>query len=241
MTIKKRYGIVIVAKQAMLYLFCFTTTAAFSQKTIDVFGGITNNYLQTNYPERPFTQVISKSGFNMGATIQHELNRYAEIGSGMIALQKNYTIRRTGDYEGAYESFIRTYIQVPVFIRLKKEFKKIAVNLDAGPYGAWWISGKLKGNLPDIFATANNGNGETIPLRPYSETYGFSSEKDRRFEWGGLIATGASYRITKGCSVLINLAYYHALTGDQKNYSINLAQNYNRTISICVGTKFSLK
>lgn len=214
---------------------------AVSQNSITVFGGITNNYLQANYSNRPNTQVESKTGFNFGISFQYELCKSFEICTGIVAIQKNYTISRTGDYSGAYESFIRTYIQVPLYMRMTSEINKLELNLDLGSYGAWWINGRLKGNIPDIFSATSNGNGETIPLRQYSEKYEFSSEKDRQLEWGGMIATGASYRLTEKIAVFINLAYCHALTSDQKKYSINHIESYNRTISICAGTKFLLK
>jgi hypothetical protein len=242
----KRYSIALLSRRVGLYLFCISQlqpVTANAQNSAGFFGGTTINYLETDLAGRSFTKKDPRIGLSVGASFERKIKDWLSVGTRLFFLQKNHETRRTGNYSNIFELHRRSYIQLPVFLSIKRNIGKIQCSIDLGCYGAYWVSGRLKGNIPDIFSVVPNPNGvgETFPLVSYNEPYDFSSFRDNRFEFGGVIGGGCSYPIDQRHFVFINIDYYHALTGDQKKYTINTIQAYNRTINVYAGIKSYLK
>jgi hypothetical protein len=242
----KRYSIALLSRGAVLYLFCLLQlqpVVVKAQTTLGFFGGSSINYPDTDLGNRSFTQIKARMGFSAGASFEKKIKDWLSVGTRLFYLQKNYETRRTGIYSNIFEIVRRSYIQLPVFLTVKRNFGKLHGTLDLGCYGAYWISGRLKGNVPGIFSVVTDPNtmNETFPLVFYDEPYDFSSGRDNRFEFGGAIGAGCAYPLDERHFVFINLDYYHAFTGDQKKYTINTVQAYNRTINVYAGIKINLQ
>jgi len=224
---------------ALIQLLSLTSYAQFS---IGVKTGYSNNHLNTNISNRILTQNKNGNSTGFGLLINCKINNRIGIESSVELLQKKYSFVRNDVYTGVYESFINSYLQIPLIAQFKViEKKKINVAISSGVYGGYWAFAKIKGAIPNIYnnisdSIGNNGQSiQYIQLAPYSEKYQFSKRKDNRFEFGWILDITLKCQLNKNYLTFIECNYYQALTDQQKNYMIHQTLKYNETIFASIG------
>ncbi len=215
----------------------FTTNA---QTSIGIEAGISADYLNTNISNRVSSKMLYKAGYTIAIPFQYEINQHLYIETAPDIIQKNYSIDRTDSLSGAYQSFINTYLQVPVMIKYAYSNNKWQLYAEAGMYGGYWLAARLKGNIPNIFTAteSSNTNGQTtstIQYQKYSDKYTFNSKKDNRLELGWVAGIGAQCHVNEKHLLIFSCRFYESLTQQEKQYMLNQIPQYNETFSFSVG------
>lgn len=233
---------------AFIVTVALTVAALLSkaQVSIGFGGGATANYLKTNISNRTYTTINSKLGYCIYLPFQYSFNNWISLYTDLSFMQKNYSIVRIDSFAGINQSFKNTYIQLPLIARWEHGRNRIKGFLDVGIYGAYWLKGRIKGNVPNIFNISDSVHAsgqvtEYFALDSYNEKYQFSSQRDNRIEFGWVAGIGAKYALGNRHSLFIECRYYYALTDQQKNYAIHLTPKYNQTFSTLIGLMIELK
>lgn len=209
------------------------------QSLLGIQIGLSNSCLKTNVNNRPFSANRSNIGFTFGITLQSQIKNefYAEIAPNIT--QKNYSFNRTDSLTGIYESFVNSYLQLPLMVH-GIFGRRLKVFVDIGLYGAYWFAGKVKGAIPDIFSSNINSNingqsRESFQLSGYNEKYQFDRNRDNRWEFGWIVGAGMQYPLNEKYSFFANGICYQSLTDQQKRYMVNQIPKYNHTFSFSLG------
>lgn len=102
----------------------------------------------------------------------------------------------------------------------------------------YWLSGKTKGKVPDIFSVTDSLNAgssttETFKLIHYSEPYNFKSY-DKRLQLGVLASIGLLYSVSSNNRLSLAIKYYSSLTSIQDINMPLASTKYNNTVLIQV-------
>lgn len=230
---------------SFLFTIPIFVTSAQAQLTIGPSAGITNNFLKTNINSLSYTKNQTENGLIIDLPVQYAIKNGFFLETAFTFLQKNYSYRRTGPFAGIYTKFTNTYCQLPVTAGREYGHRKIRVGVLAGVYGAYWLQGRMKGKIPNIYSVKDSTNGsgqttETFGLSGFNEKYVFDSRKDRRFEFGLTAGLCCAYFLHSGNCFTIVANYSHAITDQQKNYMVNQLQRLNQTFAVCVGYRYQL-
>lgn len=232
-------------KLAILFLSMAAAFGCHAQYSLGIEGGVSAGYISTNISNRASTEINYAIGYTAAIPFQYKINSWLSIEAIPNVTQKNYTLSRTDSLAGAYETFVNTYIQLPVMAKFVYG-NRFQVFADAGFYAAYWIAGTVEGVTPNIFdaETSTNANGQTVSAIGYSsynEKYQFNSRTDNRFEIGGVAGIGAQYLVTKRMQLIADGKLYESFTDQQKKYEMNGIAKYNQTFTFSAGALFSLK
>ena len=224
-----------------LSLCCHSHT--YAQLSIGVEGGYDKNYLITNNANRAFTNYKPLSSFSVGIPIQYKLADWFAIAVDPSFVQKNYLQERSAYFAGVYQNNYNSYIQLPLMGHFMFGGKRLKGFLNAGIYGGYWTTGKVKGVMPNILDNVDNVTSTSSVYNynnPYSydEKYRFDSRKDNRFEMGWVAGLGISYEVTKKIGVFAESRLLYGFTDQQKNYEINQVPRYNTTYGINAGVLY---
>ena len=212
-----------------------------AQFSVGVSGGYSNNHLNTDISNRVYTTNTNGNGFSADLQINYNLSNRISLQSGLGLVQKNYSFIRTGDYQGVFETFTNTYLQLPLTARVKiLEKKKLRILFNIGVYEAYWTFAHVHGATPNILNSTNstNSSGQMVQytnIDNYSEKYQFNTIKDNRFEFGLTAGISIQYAINNKYSIFIEPDYYQSLTDQQKKYMINQIPNINQTFRVSMG------
>ena len=228
-------------KEIRLYiLLLFLYLPTFAQTNIGINTGFTGNYLNTSASGSVLIIVHSDMGFKTGIPFQLKIlpRLFAEIEPEI--LQKSYLVNRTGPFEGVYKKQTNTYLQLPLTAG-GTYGERLKIFANAGLYTGYWLSGRVKGKIPDIFSADPevNSQSENFKLASYDQRYSFSPERDRRIEFGWIIGAGVQYQLNSQYGLFIKAAYYQSLTDQQKQYMVNQISQYNRTITLSIGGRLA--
>ena len=116
-----------------------------AQFFIGLEAGGNKNSLITNNSNQAFTSYDSKSGISVGVPILYELNDWFALRATPSYMQKNYTINRTGFFNGIYQDNMNGYLQLPLMGQFSFGEDQLKGYVNLGVYGAYWLSGKVKG------------------------------------------------------------------------------------------------
>ncbi len=218
---------------------CLTLTGN-AQYSLGIQAGLSRNYFATDISRLSYTSNLPGNGFTIGVQGGYSFNKYFSIKIIPAWQQKNYSFERTGIYAGIHSAFQNNYLQLPVMASFGYGNTRIKGFVNGGPYIAWWISGRTKGRIPDIFsATDSLGPGgqstEHLSLTSFDEKYRFDSRKDRRLEAGFATGIGISYSLNKAGYLTAEVSYFHSLTDQQKNYMSNQPGKFNQVIAFTIG------
>lgn len=223
----------------------FTFLLAKGQVSIGVQGGAGFNYLQTDIADRTATAITSRVGYVIEAPVEVRLYDWL-YAKGLPALvKKNYRIERSGSLSGVYTNYNNTYLQLPLLAHFVWG-KRLRIYADAGPYLAYWLSGRVTGNTPDIFdinrSTSSSGQTtQEFRLAVYNEPYQFNAQRDNRVEWGGAAGVGVQYKVRKKLQLVAGSMVYQSFTDIQKQYMINQKAQRNQTVVVTAGCLYMLK
>lgn len=213
-----------------------------AQISIGMQLGATDNYLNTSINNLPSTVIKSHLGYKIGIPILYKISSTILIEGCPSLIQKNYSINRTDSLEGIVTQYNNTYTQLGVICHFVYG-RQLQVFGGAGYYVAYWLTGTLKGKVPDIFSVSTNGTtqNENFRLASFNEKYSFNPQRDNRFEMGWLATCGLEYHCIDPYTLFLKCSYSQSLTDQQKSYMINQIPQYNQTFSFSVGVLYSLK
>lgn len=218
-----------------------------AQMYIGIEGGYTNNFLNTSVMNRSYTRHVNLGGYNVGVFCKRSVSKVFAVRAGIELMQKNYSFERTEKYKGIYENYYNTYCQLPVTLQIDV-FKRKKVNLafNTGVFGAYWVSSKLKGTIPNVFNTTNemDTDGQSIQnfkITDYFENYSFEKRIDNRLEFGLLAGVNFLFNLNDKKGIFVEYNYYWSLTDMQKKYMINQAPKKNQSSAFAFGFLLKLK
>ena len=171
---------------------------ASAQLSVGIEGGYNKNYLVTNNANRAFTNYQPLSGFTIGIPLQYKINEWFAIAADPVFIQKNYSQQRSVFFDGVYQDNYNSYIQLPLMGHFMFGGKRLKGFLNAGIYGGYWLSGKVKGKTPNILdiaddETASNSIYDYEHPYSYNEKYNFDGRKDNRLDAGWIGGLGLGY------------------------------------------------
>src|SRR5665213_612248 len=142
---------------------CFICFNAFSQLSVGIEGGYNVNYLATNNANRSFTNYGSMNGFNLSIPLQYNIADWFAIATAPAFVQKNYNQQRSAFFAGQYQINYNNYID----LLLKGHFmfggQRLKGFLNAGMYAGYWLSGRVKGVMPNILdISADNNSSNSV-------------------------------------------------------------------------------
>ena len=220
-----------------------------AQIFIGLEAGANKNSLITNNSNQAFTSYDSKNGIAVGIPILYNVNDWFALRASPSYTQKNYTINRTGFFKGIYQDNINEYLQLPLMGQFSFGNDQLKGYLDLGLYGAYWLSGKVKGAQSNILNPVDSAYTTVAPtniagtnnLYAYNEKYTFNTTKDNRMEFGWIAGIGISYEINSGNRFFIEGRRIYSFTDQQKNYMINQTPRYNDIYGFNIGFLINLE
>lgn len=214
--------------------------ASFAQLSVGIEGGYTRNYLQTNNANRDFTNYTPGNGFTVGIPVQYKLSNWFAIALDPSYMQKNYLQQRSSFYQGTYQISTNSYAQLPVMAHFMFGGNKIQGFFNLGAYAGYWITGHVKGRMPNVLnpvdsVTATNSFYYYSSAYSYNEKYAFDTRRDNRIEGGWIAGAGVNYAINDKYSVFAEGRMMQSITDMQKKYMVNQTPKYNNTYSANLG------
>lgn len=224
----------------------FTCSAIKAQLSYGIQLGFNRNNIKPDIKDRMFTENESLSGYSIGIPIRFSFTEKLSIRINLEFIKKNHSIVRTDSFEGIYQSFINSYIQMPIMSEFTIGLGKMKVYLFGGGYGGYWINGKVKGAIPNIFdnreaLALGGGSYSYLSINSYNEKYDFNHVKDNRIEFGYIAGCGLRYRFYKKIFFFIEGSYYRSLTDQQKIYMRNQTPRFNEMLSVSPGCMFEIR
>ena len=213
--------------------------------SVGVEGGYNKNYLVTNNANRAFTNYMPLSGFALGIPLKYKITDWFAIATDPTFVQKNYSQQRSAFFIGVYQQNYNSYVQLPLMGHFMFGGKQLKGFLNVGLYGAWWLTGTVNGEMPNILDVTSQTSGSTIYdyQNPYSynEKYAFDKRKDNRIEAGWIGGLGLAYDINSHYQVFTEGRLLYSFTDQQKKYMTNQVPRYNTTYGINAGIMVHLK
>ncbi len=229
---------------SLAFLFLLSVQVK-SQAYVGLEGGGTRNYLNTNVSNLVSTQYNPSYGFSIGIPVLYKINDWLAFQADPNYMQKNYQMARTDFFQGVYQDNTNTYLQLPLMAHLSFGGQQLKGFLNLGGYGGYWLSGHIKGTMPNILDqpaytnTVSNAQPNNVfdeyTADNYNEKYQFNKTSDNRIELGWLAGLGMSYEMNQKYLFFAEARYFQSLTDQQKNYQINLVPRYNQTIGFTLG------
>jgi hypothetical protein len=229
--------------------FLLSSLQSRGQLFLGVEGGPNMNYLTTSNASEPFTNYDGMRGWNISIPVGYQIFDWLALQTAPTYIQKNFDIVRTGFFTGVYQKNYNTYVQLPLDLRFSFGGKELRGFVDLGGYGAYWVSGRIKGTeaniLNEVDTAYENVNptsilGENYPYT-YDQKYVFNSTKDNRMEFGLIGGAGVSYELFQIYTFYLEGRYYRAMTDQQKHYEINQAPRYNDNYGLTLGCTVKVK
>jgi len=243
--IMKQQPAKITAMVITIFLFCFCLSlSSFAQWSVGLEGGYTRNYLQTNNANRDFTNYTPGNGFSVGVPVHYKLSNWFAIAAEPGYIQKNYLVQRSSFYAGTYQTSTNSYLQLPIMAHFMFGGEKIHGFFNIGGYGGYWLSGNVKGTIPNILnpvanVTATNTYLYSYNPYNYNEKYTFDTHRDNRLEIGWIAGAGVSYALNDKYSLFAEGRMMQSITDMQKNYMVNQTPRYNNTYGANLGIMVS--
>jgi opacity protein-like surface antigen len=203
---------------------------------IGLYGEYANNSLYTSTAGRALTEYESGHGFGFAIPVRYQFSPWFAVQTELQYIQKNYTLRRTGQYDRAFSTVTNSFIDIPLMANFSLGGEKLRVFANAGGYAGLWIDSRRKGtqieNTQDPFSP-----GEVF-YYDYDEPVEFHDQRDARFEAGLLAGLGLQYAF-KPCTIFLEGRYYYGLTDLQQNYGYNMIPRMNSTFAVTMGVLFN--
>ena len=219
-------------------------TSLFGQTSFGVEGGLSYNTYHTNISNRSATVLAGLTGFNIDLPFRYKINSWLYVATAPGIVQKGYSMNRTDSLYGEYDRHINTYLQLPVGVSLVYNWGRLRGTLDPGLYAGYWLAGRVRGAVADIFGVTDNTNtaGQTterFQLSSYDESYTFLSQRDNRWELGWNLGLGLQYHLAGRYWLTAAGKYFQSLTS-QEQTAVSLIPAYNRTWTFSMGGSWSL-
>jgi hypothetical protein len=218
---------------------------AMAQLSLGIEGGLDRNHLITGSGYRANTLSKSVDGAVWGMQADYRFPSSFSIAAGLAVLAKNASVERDGYYQGIYQAGYNEYIQLPLMAGYSATRGKMRFAAYGGGFVAYWITGRIKGTIPNI------GNLYPPPGIPYTgllqdmrswsydQKYAFSST-DRRVGFGFAARVSIDYRIDRKVGIFLAACFYDAWTDQQKKYAMDQQTRLNETYALTAGCRVEL-
>jgi hypothetical protein len=203
---------------------------------IGFIGGYANNNLYTSTGGRTLTEYEKGHGVEFGIPVRYQVNPWFAVQTELQYIQKNYTWRRTGQYDRVYSTITNSFIDIPLLANFSLGGEKLRVFANAGGYAGVWIDSRRKGTQREN--TVDAFNPSAIFYSDYDERVEFDNRRDARFEAGLLAGLGLQYALNT-CTFFLEGRYYYGLTDLQQDYAYNMVSRMNSTFAVTVGAVFN--
>ena len=199
-------------------------------------GGYNASWARLNLQGQSFTEAEFKSGFQVESFVRLSGNNLISWSIQPGFIEKGYRIARSGPYTGITKTHTDRYIQLPAVIDFNLPRKWGRFFLSLGAFGAYWLSGCIRGTIPNLldFDNSTDPEGEGIHLSKYHQKHRFDSRYDRRFDFGLIGGAGIAREITTSANLLFTISYFNSLLPFQKSEAVS--NNYSLRRSLCVST-----
>ncbi|MDR2758110.1 MAG: PorT family protein [Spirochaetaceae bacterium] len=198
-------------------------------------AGYTNNDLYTSTGDRPLTEYKRGHGFELALPVRYQLSPWFALQAEFQYIQKNYTWRRTGQYDRIYSTVANSFIDIPLLANFSLGGEKLRAFANVGGYLGVWINSRRKGtqleNTQDPFSGA-------VFYDDYNERVEFDDRRDARFDAGLLAGLGLQYAL-RLCVLFLEGRYYYGLTDLQQDYGYNMIPRMNSTFAVTIGAFFN--
>ena len=230
----------------VVLLLCIISAPVTAQLSVGIEGGYNKNYIVTNNANRAFTYYQPLSSFSVGIPIQYRITDWFAVAAAPGFIKKDYRQQRGDFYIGVFQDNSNNYIQLPLMGHFMFGGKSLKGFLNAGVYGAYWMSGNVKGkmaNILDLIDDPTTGGSVYSYQLPYvyDEKYTFNSVKDNRIEFGWVAGVGLEYSFKSRYKVFTEARLLYGFTDQQKNYSLNQVPRYNNTVGVNAGILMDVK
>lgn len=205
--------------------------SAMAQLEAGITAGYVKNHIITSPGYRTFTRYQDRSSVTAGLVFRYRLNQWLAVEADPSYLQKRYELRRYNFFDGIHQINTNGYLLLPVMGHFSFGGEKLKGFVNMGGYGGWWMHGRIKGTMPNVFSE-EPGSDElpgllvSDPPYDYNEKYAFDRRRDRRIEWGLLAGAGLEYRLQNRFVFFAEARYYYSLTDQQKKYMLNQVPQY---------------
>ena len=195
-------------------------------------AGYVNNDLYTSTGGRLNTDYERGHGFEIAIPVRYGINNWLGIQGEVQYIQKKYTLRRSGPYDGVYSTVTNSLIDLPLMANFSVGGEKLKAFANVGVYAGLWIDSRMKGK--ELQFSSNPFNPDALFYSDYNERVKFDSGRDARFDGGLLAGLGVQYDLSPFI-VFAEGRYYHGLTDLQQNYGANLVPKKNSSINARIG------
>ena len=226
-----------IIKVIAIIIMAITALPGMAQWKIGIEGGVVRNTLLISkcYDyDRHYTGATSGT---VGIPVRYDFRNWFGLQAEVSYLAKNYSMYRSGIYEGNYYSYTNSYLNFPIFARFSFGGAKLRGYVLAGGFLGAWTSSEIEGNQMQVFQE----NGLSYSDYHFDEDVPFDSRRDNRFDAGLSGALGIEYQFAKRFSVFAEARYLYSLTDMQKNYMINRPSKHNSTFAFQVGVMYTIK
>lgn len=207
--------------------------------------GITSNYVNEDVSSIPFSQVSHEIGLLYPSIdVLYKVQPGFYVESGLDVLSKARTINRFGFYGGLYHTIERTYISLPLGVRLATP-GRLSLYVNPSFHTAYWTSG-----LESAAYARFSGITEDEPIVEvkdqkyrFDSSYEIDQRKDNRFEFSASIGTGLQYDLRRWGLINAGVDFYRGLT-DLYKYEQKPEDHrsrYNSGVIIYLGYNFPFK
>ncbi|MDR2579149.1 MAG: PorT family protein [Chitinispirillales bacterium] len=203
---------------------------------IGVAGGHTSNILHTSTACRPFTEYESCGGFEIAVPVRYRFRNWFAIQGELQYIQKNYTMRRDGPYDGVYNTVTNGFIDVPLLANMSFGWEQFRIFGNFGAYGGGWVHSHRVGRQLQFTDDPFNPGG--LYYHDYDEKVKMDAGRDARFDGGLLSGMGFQYTLPNYI-LFMEGRYYYGLTDLQQNYGYNLVPRMNNTFNVRLGALFN--
>jgi hypothetical protein len=205
---------------------------------IGLSGGYASNALHTSTAGRALTEYENGHGFEFAIPARYQVSPWFAVQAELQYIQRNYTWRRTGQYDRVSSTVTNSFIDLPLLMNFSLGGEKLRIFANAGGYMGVWIDSRRKG--AQIENTQDPFNSGTVFYHDYDERVEFDERRDARFEAGLLAGLGLQYAF-KPFTLFLEGRYYYGLTDLQQDYGYNMVPRMNNTFALTMGVLFNNK
>lgn len=233
-------------KKICFFLLVFITDKLNAQTFSGLQAGVSSNILNINISNRKSTIISSGIGYTSGLLIEQKVAKFLFVKASPNLTSKNYSFDRTDSLAGIYTRYNNRYLQLPIEAQVVYG-KRLQVFASIGIYFGYWLAGREKGKVPNIFSVTNNINtvtnqaSQSFQLSAFNERYIFNLQRDNRLELGWIGDSGLQYQFENYNIIFVEGSYYKSLTDQQKKYMLNQSAQYNQTFVFSIGYLYLIK
>jgi len=244
-------------KSILFYLsfifILFSSSLCHSQILFGPKIGLNNAWADTDNRNIGYTQGEHINRIQFGFVYDHAIKTQFSIRAEVLYSEKGYAVRKyynsylfdvKNTQNSSYWELQKRYLEVPVMLKWFTESRSFKFYINAGIYGAYWLSAN---NYASLF-TYNLG--DISPKRKEAEQeyefdndFGTNKRKDNRIDYGLVAGSGLAYKIKRG-EIFIEARYSHGFA-DRFVFEASQPKYYlpqmNRNWSFSAGFLLTLK